>query len=60
MFSKRHYEALAEVLRVRRPRMEAPDRPAWLAIVEGMADTFARDNPRFDRKRFIFACGVGE
>tara|TARA_R100000306_G_C4245196_1_gene77690 strand:- start:105 stop:227 length:123 start_codon:yes stop_codon:yes gene_type:complete len=28
-------------------------------IVVELADTFEKDNPRFDRARFIEACGLG-
>jgi hypothetical protein len=34
------------------------DAPSHAQIVEGIADVFAADNPRFDRARFYRACGV--
>lgn len=30
----------------------------WQCIVESTADIFAEDNPRFDRERFLRACGL--
>ena len=47
MFSKRHYEAIAEVLM-------GCDR--YEDIESGLADLFEDDNPRFDRDRFLEAC----
>lgn len=29
-------------------------------IADNLAAAFERDNPRFDRARFLSACGVGE
>ena len=53
MFSKRHYEFVARVLRDSRT-------PFPSTCPESFADAFAVDNPRFDRARFLKACGVGE
>lgn len=30
----------------------------WLDMVDDMADALAKDNPRFDKDRFLRACGV--
>lgn len=32
----------------------------WATIVGKTADIFAADNPRFDRSRFLKACGIEE
>ena len=29
------------------------------AVAESLADMFKQDNPRFDRSRFMDACGLG-
>jgi hypothetical protein len=50
--SRKHYIAVAE--RIRR----IDTRPAREQIAHDMADIFAEDNPRFDRARFLEACGV--
>lgn len=65
MFTKRHYKAIAEVLRANQP-----DRPVSTSceghrarfdkhrsIVGKLAALFANDNPRFNRDRFLAACG---
>jgi len=32
--------------------------PSWQSCCEKIADAMAADNPRFDRARFLKACGV--
>lgn len=60
--TKKHYEAIADVLR---NCVEAEknmcngvctDKLAYIA--EHLAEYFASDNPRFNRERFLKACGV--
>jgi len=57
-FQKRHYETVAELLRIAFKR-EACDTAA-IAAVENIRDdfvaTFKADNPRFDPQRFRDAC----
>jgi hypothetical protein len=54
MFTKRHYEAIAQVLRdADRPADQLPVRMAYVATK--LADVFANDNPFFDRERFLRA-----
>jgi hypothetical protein len=59
-FSRRHYEAVAEILK-RRFANESDDSAAkWVvdAVADDLADLFAADNERFDRQRFKrAACG---
>lgn len=54
MFERRHYEAIAELIRehVGLGDMER------LRLAEDFADRLARDNPRFDRSRFLKASGA--
>lgn len=62
MFTRQHYAAIAAELAAKRPPagtggwpLEALDE--WVCIVEGMADLFQQDNPRFKRDRFMKAAG---
>ena len=66
-FSKRHYEAIAASIRHIADvyRFDPEDgtladgaRYAHHAQAHGLADTFATDNPNFNRARFLKACGV--
>jgi hypothetical protein len=54
MFQHRHYEALAAWLRDR-PLVE----PSLCRLIAtSLADRLAADNQRFNRDRFLKACGV--
>lgn len=57
-FSKRHYESLAEVLRVCRDlKWDSFDHTSkWCEIQGEIMDMLAHDNPRFDREKFNQAC----
>lgn len=51
--SKRLYEAVAgEIL-----DMSIGGEPTRFEMADRLADCFAEDNPRFDRLRFLDACG---
>ena len=55
MMSKKHYEAVAKIFR------ELSKHPTnnvrhWIGYK--LADLFAADNPRFNRKRFIRAADI--
>lgn len=56
--TKKHFEAFAQVLRPYVERADEQDRTTVLSIVETIADTFQYENPRFDRARFLRACGL--
>ena len=56
MMTKIHYELFAEALRMARPEK---DRREWIRMLNSIATTCERDNPRFDRTRFLIACGYG-
>lgn len=47
MFTKKHFEAVAHILK----EADAED------LAAHFADIFEQDNPRFNRKRFMAACG---
>ena len=51
MFSQRHYEAIAKVIKV--------GKQDNLGVLLGLIEMFERDNPKFDRVRFLDACGLG-
>ena len=59
MFAKRHYEAIARVMREAHPGLSLSDKnPAvwqWSETVKDLAEMFERDNPRFDIVRFMKA-----
>lgn len=54
MFSRRHYEMIARVL-----REHAPDHDESVArVAYTLAGEFKRDNPSFSTERFLRASGV--
>lgn len=74
MFTQRHYEAVARRVRGLFP-VDMPNTVVegvvdvhlirvrdWARTVNAFADSFAEDNPRFNRERFVRACqdGVAE
>ncbi len=63
MFAKRHYEAIAEVLRCTQPwgtGAEWAERRGQHNVVrDELADMFQRDNHRFDREKFLTAATRG-
>ena len=59
-FQKRHYEAIAGIIR-EDITMQAPlftDNGDRRQFAHKFAGYFALDNPRFDRQRFMSACGL--
>jgi hypothetical protein len=52
--ARKHYERTAGVIRRASDADTVGD--AVEAVIVGMAETFAADNPRFDRDRFYDAC----
>jgi len=59
MFAKRHYEAIAQVMRKAEPSIVNDanrDHVQWMEMVRDLAELFERDNPRFDIIRFVKAC----
>ena len=49
MFTKRHYEAIAKILKEEKTKDE---------LVLAFADLFTEDNPLFDKWKFAVACGI--
>lgn len=65
MLSRKHYKAIAEIVKETSDQHEHPDLYCWLAsdtesLTNKLADYFAQDNPHFDRDRFLVACGLTE
>lgn len=58
MFQRRHYEAIAAELKLARTLAPLGEEDTADALSCQFADMLARDNPRFDRARFLRACGV--
>lgn len=58
--SRKHYVAVAEDIRFRYLARERDDaeRDAIKQVAEDLAATFKRFNGRFDRERFLAACGI--
>lgn len=54
--SKKHYAMIAE--RLRCAHLLAEHREPIAHLARSMADDFAAENTRFDRARFLTACGV--
>jgi len=47
MFQRRHYKVLAQIIRKSNSKAE---------IIQRLIEYFQRDNPLFDRERFLKAC----
>ena len=57
--TKRHFTALASALHdTRPPQHDAGEWATWLATVYAIVTVCQNANPRFDRDRFMRACGV--
>lgn len=55
--SKKHFIAIAKILNMV-GSSTGYDRSTATAIAHSLADVFQEENPRFDRSRFLDACGV--
>lgn len=59
MFTKRYYKAIAKIVKntiYNKGWSEYDKRER--KFVSNLADYFAKDNPRFDRNKFLKACGL--
>lgn len=59
MMTRKDFEAFAGIFKrqVTNPTVPAPARIALFATANMQADYFASQNPRFDRQKFLTACG---
>ena len=56
--TKKHYEAIASIIECNTMGQHVTTPGKILDnIAEDLADYFATDNPRFDRDKFMIACG---
>lgn len=51
MMTRKHFEMIAAIIK------DCHDEPTW-RVAHRVADALAESNPRFDRARFLEACGV--
>lgn len=61
MFTRRHYKAIAEIMAWNKRLADQDETDsAWIVshTADDLADCFTEDNPRFDRERFLKACGL--
>lgn len=59
--SKRTYDNIAKAVKLGVGSTQSANEFEVLRRVAGLiAEVFAEDNPRFDRERFLKACGVTE
>lgn len=61
MMTRKHYIALAALIKDLGETLSMPDQAADIAFadyVTDLSDLFAKDNPNFDRARFLTACGL--
>jgi hypothetical protein len=57
--TRKDYELIARSIRVDREMLGDMGKAGADTIAAGLAEQFATMNPRFDRGRFLDACGVG-
>ena len=55
MLTRQHFEAVAQVLKA---FPEGAPTASQAKLAEAFADMFEAENPRFERGRFLKACGV--
>lgn len=61
--TRKHFQAIAEAVKRSSDRISFLDlEPSRMRLImsimaDEMADSLANDNPRFDRERFLKACG---
>ena len=61
MFTKQHYKAIAEIIKDEKDNWGSNPTQVHIAIAEiakDLAAYFAKDNPHFDRQKFLAACGL--
>ena len=59
-FQRRHYQVIADVLAFRLSVLDASlfTHAEFVKMADTLADAFAADNDRFDRAKFLTACGL--
>ena len=57
MMTRQHFKAIAAAMAAVKPTCNTAQ---WDKHVLALADMCARENPRFDRDKFLVACGYQE
>lgn len=60
MMSKKHYVEIAKAIRACEQPATVETAASISELAQRLASVFQNDNPRFDRARFLTACGLGE
>lgn len=58
--TRKHFEAIASDIRQTRECIHNKDYYIVDALAQALALSFMQVNPRFDRERFLQACGITE
>lgn len=66
MFTKQHYVAIASIIKANKTKITSEDIAQCITglpclhpdMIGDLADYFAKDNPQFDRQKFLGACGL--
>ena len=59
MFTRQHYKAIAEIIKTGTYEDRSSYKVIDIELLTGnLADYFAQDKPRFDRQKFLDACGI--
>ena len=58
IFTRRHYQAIAEVIADTKISHFNEGLFAIQEVTEDFCDMFSRDNPNFNREKFLKACGM--
>ena len=56
--TRRHFEMIARVVRAHANATHTENAPAHTKLAERFANELTLENERFDRARFLAACGV--
>ena len=60
MLSKKHFERIAQIIKSENLTCADNTRFELRRLTNKLTDYFAEENPRFDKERFLLACGVKE
>jgi len=62
MFTRQHYKAIAEIIKTHKHDLIVTYSTEYKggknAVVTNLADYFTKDNPRFNKDKFLIACGL--
>jgi len=58
--TRRDFEQIAQIIKLASDLKFSDSNKAIEAIANQLAAKFKSDNPRFDRERFLRACGLGQ